>query len=75
MEDSLREPVELTAFELDAVTGGVSGLNLNISIIVNAGNGDANGVADGIANFIFGASGPVGIGNGNGNTNGNFSFG
>jgi hypothetical protein len=71
MED-FREPVELTAPELDAVAGGISRtvgpmtVNINVDTTVGpivAANGVANGVADGVGNIVWGNA-VIGVGDG-----------
>jgi hypothetical protein len=67
MQDIL-EPIELTASELNAVSGGL----LNFAIAIGNGNlnGDlnGNGNGNGVLNIASGNLNGNGNGNGNGNT-------
>jgi hypothetical protein len=73
MEDILREPVELTTSELDAVAGGyyVVGSH-NWDSFNGNGNGNGNVNGNGSGNYVWGYSAN---GNENGNGNGNITIG
>jgi hypothetical protein len=69
MEEVFDQPVEMTTCEVDAVVGGLHGLNFSIpiNIIVVAGNGDGDGNANGIADGLLGGGSGNGTNNGGGN--------
>ena len=75
MENVLREPVELTELELDAVAGGGHGSvigSFNFGSFNGNGSFDGNGNGNGSGNFVWGSSAN---GNGNGSLDGNISIG
>jgi hypothetical protein len=69
MENVLREPMELTELELDAVAGGF--LNGTGNVFSFNGNGSVNGNGNG--NSLLAVI--TANGNGNGNLNGNIAIG
>lgn len=75
MEDILREPVELTESELDAVAGG--GGHGSVIGSFNAFSFNGNGSVDGNGNGNFSGNWALfsANGNGNGSFDGNISIG
>jgi hypothetical protein len=69
MEDILREPVELTASELDAVAGGFLNGSFNAFSFNLNGSHDGNGNGNVSGNVAFLSAN----GNGNGSVDGNIS--